>query len=139
MDAARRHVAHGEGRLRVVARARAPAGVDRMRGVAPSTTGFVRALGELFAELQVRRVTPARLSQALSSWREADGAAADGNAAESAPADATTTDGPAVHPVELERLFGDYRATLERLARVDAEQRAVRALDALRERPALWG
>ena len=88
------------------------------RAGAPSAPGFVHALGELFAELQVRRVTPARLSRALSSWRAADGAAA--------------------HPPELERLFGDYRATLERLGRVDGEQRAVRALDALRERPSLW-
>jgi ATP-dependent helicase/DNAse subunit B len=128
----------GEAVLGALARERMLEAIATRAG-APSTPGFVRALGELFAELQVRRVTPARLSQALSSWREADGAAADGNAAESAPADATATDGPAVHPVELERLFGDYRATLERLARVDAEQRAVRALDALRERPALWG
>ncbi len=96
-----------------------------------STSGFVRALGEVVAELQVRRVTPQRLSQALSSWRAADGAAAH----------------PAQHPEghtlwgagRLERLFADYRATLQRLGRVDAEQRAVRALDALRERPALWG
>jgi ATP-dependent helicase/DNAse subunit B len=86
---------------------------------APSSPGFVRALGELFAELQVRRVTPARLSQALSSWRAADGMAA--------------------HPAQLERSYGEYRAMLERLGRVDSEQRAVRALDALRERPALWG
>jgi ATP-dependent helicase/DNAse subunit B len=88
------------------------------RAGAPSAPGFVHALGELFAELQVRRVTPRRLSQALASWRAADGAAA--------------------HPPELERLFVDYRATLERLGRVDGEQRAVRALDALRARPALW-
>ncbi len=92
--------------------------VIALRAGAPSAPGFVHALGDLFAELQVRRVTPARLSQALSSWRAADGAAA--------------------HSEELERLFADYRATLERLGRVDAEQRAVRALDALRERPALW-
>ncbi len=85
---------------------------------ATSTPGFVRALGEMFAELQVRRVTPARLSQALSSWRAADGVAG--------------------HATELERLFADYRATLQRLRRADPEQRAVRALDALRERPALW-
>ncbi len=95
---------------------------------APSTPGFVHALGELFAELQVRRVTPARLSQALSSWRAADGAVA-----------GTTADGAGAQPAHLERLFGDYHATLERLGRMDAEQRAVRALDALRERPALWG
>jgi len=89
------------------------------RAGAPSSPGFVRALGELFAELQVRRVTPARLSEALSSWRAADGTAA--------------------HPAQLERLYDDYRTALARLGRVDAEQRAVRALDALRERPALWG
>jgi ATP-dependent helicase/DNAse subunit B len=88
------------------------------RAGAPSAPGFVRALGEVLAELQVRRVTPARLSHALASWRTADGEAA--------------------HPAELGRLFADYSATLQRLGRVDAEQRAVRALDALRERPALW-
>ena len=32
-----------------------------------------------------------------------------------------------------------YDAELRRLGRVDAEQRTVRALDALRERPSLWG
>jgi len=83
-----------------------------------SSPGFLRALGEMFAELQVQRVTPARLGQALSSLRGADGEAA--------------------HTGELERLFTDYRATLQRLGRLDVEQRAVRALDALRERPALW-
>jgi ATP-dependent helicase/DNAse subunit B len=88
------------------------------RAGAPSAPGFVRALGEVLAELQARRVTPARLSQALSRWRAADGEAA--------------------HQAQLGRLFADYSATLERLGRVDAEQRAVRALDALRERPALW-
>jgi len=89
------------------------------RAGAPSTPGFVRALGELFAELRVRRVTPARLAQALSSWRAADGAQA--------------------HQPELAPLFAEYCATLERLARMDGEQRAVRALDLLRQRPALWG
>ncbi len=89
------------------------------RAGAPSTPGFVSALGELFAELRVRRVTPARLVQALSSWRAADGASA--------------------HQPELAPLFAEYCATLERLARMDGEQRAVRALDLLRQRPALWG
>jgi ATP-dependent helicase/DNAse subunit B len=86
---------------------------------APSTPGFVRALGELIDELQVRRVSPARLGAALSSWRAADGAQAP--------------------PEQLGRLFGEYRTTLERLGRADAEQRAAIALDALRVRPALWG
>src|SRR5271166_5949159 len=39
----------------------------------PASAGFVRALGEIVAELQVRRVTPARLVGALGSWRAADG------------------------------------------------------------------
>ena len=48
-------------------------------------------------------------------------------------------DGPEASRAELGRLFAEYRATLERLGRLDTEQRAVLALDALRERPALWG
>ncbi len=87
-------------------------------GVA-ATPGMVSALAGLLAELQVRRVTPARLVQALSQW--------------------ALEDGPRPAQAQLGRLFSDYHATLERLGRVDGEQRAVRALDALRERPALWG
>jgi ATP-dependent helicase/DNAse subunit B len=89
------------------------------RAQAPVNRGYVRALGEVVAELQVRRVTPQRLARALSSW-----AAAGGYDASHA---------------QLQRLFAEYCATLERLGRSDAEQRAVRALDVLRERPALWG
>ena len=37
------------------------------------------------------------------------------------------------------RIYAGYRDALRRLGRLDAEQRAVLALDALRERPALWG
>jgi ATP-dependent helicase/nuclease subunit B len=99
------------GRLPVAREAGAPADT--------AGRGFVRALGELVAELQVRRVSPARLGRALASWRVADG--------------------PEAEPAELGRLFGEYVAALRRLGRMDAEQRAVRALDALRERPALWG
>ncbi|MGO9760552.1 MAG: PD-(D/E)XK nuclease family protein [Solirubrobacteraceae bacterium] len=113
-----RRAGTGEAVLGAVARERVLEAIAIDAGVS-AAGGFVRALGEVFAELQVRRVTPQRLSQALSSWRAADGAAA--------------------HPAQLERLFADYRGALERLGRVDAEQRAVRALDALRERPALWG
>ncbi len=87
-------------------------------GVA-QTPGVVHALMELLAELQVRRVKPAALSQALSRWAGADGAGAS--------------------RAELGRLFAEYRTTLEQLGRLDMEQRAVRALDELRRRPALWG
>jgi ATP-dependent helicase/DNAse subunit B len=88
-------------------------------GAGQVAPGFVRALGDLFVELQVRRVTPARLSQALSSLLVADG--------------------PAASRSELGPLFAEYRSTLERLGRLDSEQRAVRALDVLRREPALWG
>jgi ATP-dependent helicase/DNAse subunit B len=81
--------------------------------------GFVRALSELFAELRTRRVSPARLIAALDAWLSADGAAA--------------------ARAELGRLYIRYEGELQRLGRADGEQRTVRALDALRERPALWG
>src|SRR4029077_20298476 len=88
-------------------------------GAPPLARGFVRALADFLAELQVRRVTPARLRGAVASWLAADG--------------------PGASRPELGQLFAEYRATLERLGRADREQRAVRALDALRERPSLWG
>jgi ATP-dependent helicase/DNAse subunit B len=88
-------------------------------GATPVARGFVRALGEVFAELQVRRVTPARLNQALAAWLAAEG--------------------PGASRSQLGALFSEYRATLERLGHLDVEQRAVRALDALRRSPALWG
>ncbi len=81
--------------------------------------GFVSALAAVIAELQVRRVTPARLEAALGEWSVADGESA------------------ARH--DLGRLFAAYRETLRRIGRLDVEQRAVRALDALRRKPALWG
>jgi ATP-dependent helicase/DNAse subunit B len=87
--------------------------------VAGAGDGFVRALSELVVELRTRRVSPARLVAALDSWQAADGAGATG--------------------AVLGRLFMRYEAELRRLARADAEQCAMRALDALRERPSLWG
>ncbi|HWJ49698.1 MAG TPA: hypothetical protein VNR42_01680, partial [Solirubrobacteraceae bacterium] len=86
------------------------------RSVSP---GYVSALAALIAELQVRRVTPARLDAALAEWTAADGAPASRQ--------------------ELAALFAAYRRTLKRIGRLDAEQRGVLALDALRRAPALWG
>jgi len=108
----------GEPALGAVARERVLEAIAARAG-APPTPGFVRALGEVIDELTVRRVSPARLNRALAAWSAADGTHA--------------------HPGQLGRLFGEYRATLARLGRVDVEQRAVLALDALRTRPALWG
>jgi ATP-dependent helicase/DNAse subunit B len=81
--------------------------------------GLASALAAVIAELQTRRVSPARLDAALAEWASADG----GSASRS----------------ELGRLFAAYRDALQRLGRLDREQRAVRALDALRRKPALWG
>jgi ATP-dependent helicase/DNAse subunit B len=80
--------------------------------------GFARALGELFGELQVRRVSAGRLLRALESWGSAGA--------------------PGSAQIGLGRLFADYHDALRRLGRLDGEQRSVLALDALRERPALW-
>jgi ATP-dependent helicase/DNAse subunit B len=81
--------------------------------------GFVRALSALLAELRVRRVTPARLSAALGRWAAVEGQAALAG--------------------EAGDLFERYDGLLRRIGRVDEEQRAIRALDTLRGKPALWG
>ncbi len=101
-----------------LARERVIATLAARRAGAGIGSGLVRALGELFEELQVRRVSPARLAAALRAGLGAE-------------ADALG--------VDLIEIYGDYHATLARLGRHDAEQRALRALDALRERPSLWG
>ncbi|HWX98179.1 MAG TPA: PD-(D/E)XK nuclease family protein [Solirubrobacteraceae bacterium] len=102
-----------------LARERVLAALASRAGLPAVAPGFVRALGEFLAELQVRRVTPARFTDALASWLAADG--------------------PRSSRAELGALYAEYRRTLDRLGRLDAEQRAVRALDELRQRPALWG
>jgi ATP-dependent helicase/DNAse subunit B len=106
-------------RLEGIARERVLQALAARNGVVRPSGGYLSALGELFAELQMRRVGPGRFVAALASWAAADGEDA-GRA-------------------RLGRIYSDYRATLERLGRPDAEQQAVAALDALRERPALWG
>jgi ATP-dependent helicase/DNAse subunit B len=104
-DAALSHAASGER--------------DRELRSGVAGVGFVRALAAFVAELQVRRVTPARLTAALARWAAADGAAASGQ--------------------DLGALFESYQQLLASTGRVDSELRAVTALDALRRRPALWG
>ncbi len=85
--------------------------------------GFVRALAALVTELQVERVTPARLHAALGAWAAAEeGGGGRGRRAH-----------------ELHTLFAAYHELLLELKRSDPEQRATLALDALRRSPALWG
>lgn len=68
------------------------------------------------AELRLRRISPARLQEALSRWSAAG-----------APAHA------------LGELYRGYDDMLRALGCIDPEQRAIAALDALRRRPASWG
>ena len=82
-------------------------------------SGFVSALGVLIAELQTRRVTPARLDAALADW--------------------VAEDGGEFSRQELGALYAAYHRTLTRMARLDGEERVVRALDTLRRDPARWG
>jgi ATP-dependent helicase/DNAse subunit B len=164
MDAVRRHLAHGQEPLLVVptrtdveyylrelaggeaatgvrvvvfaglldemvqragVRAQALGGLARERLIgagagehALARPGFVRALGELFAEVQLARVSPQRLSAALA---------------------ASIEDPVSALGFDLAAAYGDYHRRLAEIGRIDGEQRAMRALDALRERPALWG
>ncbi len=98
-----------------LARERVLAAIAASTGAA-ATPGYVRALAAFVAELQLRRVTPARLSRALSECA----------------LEVETANGVGL-------LFDEYSRRLRELGRVDLEQRAMRALDALRREPALWG
>lgn len=101
------------------ARAAALAALSREVVGARAGAGFVAALGELLAELQLRRLSPARLRSALESWAASDGAHASAT--------------------ELGRLYEAYEALLAQSGCSDRERRAARALDGIRRRPALWG
>ncbi|HEY3828197.1 MAG TPA: PD-(D/E)XK nuclease family protein [Solirubrobacteraceae bacterium] len=102
---------------------RALGGVARERIIATlagrSTRGLTRALGALVAELQVQRVPAERLRAALRAWAVAD---------PSQMARAT----------QLGTLYEEYERVVGGLGRADSEQRATRALDALRRNPASW-
>ena len=81
---------------------------------------FAAALAGFVAELESRRVTPARLHGALRAWAPAGTARAR-------------------YAEELAGLYGGYRRALERLGRLDRELLWTRALDALRLAPERWG
>jgi len=85
----------------------------------PSGEGFYRALTEIIGELRARRVSPARLREAVAQWQAAEG--------------------PAPSGAGLAELYARYCAKLAAIGRADEEQLAHAALEALRERPALWG
>lgn len=99
-----------------------PAGEHAIPAGEHATPGVVRALAALVGELEVGRVTPVRLREALGAWAAADPARAP-------------------HARALGELFEAYHRALQELrpARVDPEQRVARALDSLRRAPLLWG
>ncbi|HXD54464.1 MAG TPA: PD-(D/E)XK nuclease family protein [Solirubrobacteraceae bacterium] len=93
---------------------------ERLIGAAAGVSGpgVLRAVGELFAELQLGRVSPQRLAGAVGAAFEDERAALG---------------------LDLTGAYAEYHRRLQRLGRMDEEQRAMRALDTLRERPSLWG
>jgi ATP-dependent helicase/DNAse subunit B len=126
-----------------LARERVLAEISARDSRAAVTPGFVRALGAFVAELQVRRVTPARLSRALSECAAAASEATSDAQVHLAGGRTNDAQAQSVAGGEMgagvERLYERYHDRLRELGRVDAEQRATRALDALRRKPALWG
>ena len=125
IDEAARRAAVATRPLGEVARARLVAAVARaarldVLAASAATAGFARAAARLFAELEVARVDPARLTAGLRAWAGADA-------------------GRRAYGEELARLYRGYRAALERLGRPDRELHALAALDALRLDPAAWG
>jgi ATP-dependent helicase/DNAse subunit B len=113
----------------VLARAgetRAPLGsLARERMLARLTDarpGMARELTRFVAELEIQRVTPARLRGALHVWGSA-------------------TEEPNGWPTTLERLcvaFERYHDALAKMRRGDRELLVTGALDALRRAPSLW-
>jgi PD-(D/E)XK nuclease superfamily len=107
-----------------LARERVLAAVVRATGGrapgARATPGLVRALAAFVAELEAERVSPARLHEALRAWGAVDPS-------------------HAARAREIGELFEGYHRALAELGRSDPERRAVDALDALRQAPALWG
>jgi ATP-dependent helicase/DNAse subunit B len=85
--------------------------------------GFVNMLAAFVAELEVERVTPARLRGALQAWATAEGGSHEREA----------------RARELSALFEVYHGLLREIARADPERQAARALDAVRRSPSLWG
>lgn len=106
--------ASSERTLGAFARERALAGI-----AGSASPGFAPALAELIAELEVARVSPARLREAVKA--------------------AKGTLQAASFLASSCELYAAYRELLRKANRSDRELRATKALDELRRRPAPWG
>ncbi len=89
-------------------------------GASARTRGFATALLRLVDELQERRVTPQRLTQALRAWAAED-------------------PGRRAYADEIAGLYSAYRRRLDRLGRRDPPLHSAAALDVVREDPSAWG
>jgi ATP-dependent helicase/DNAse subunit B len=110
--------------------------IARIAGARP---GLSRALAQLVADLQAQRVTPARLRRALRAWESFTSAP---ERSEQLELFGEGSDAGRGERATLERLcaiYERYQAALHSMRRVDREQRAIMALDALRRQPTLWG
>ena len=107
------------GRERVAVAAARDAKLDALAAAA-RTPGFPRAACRFFDELEEERIEPRKLAGALRAWSGDDEARRD-------------------YGRELASLYGAYRGRLERLGRRTKRLHHAAAIDALRERPALWG
>jgi RecB family exonuclease len=109
--------------LGALARERVMATVAARTAAGRATRPMTRALVAFVGELEVERVSPARLREALAAWVQAD------------------PDPDPDHAARARRLgdvYEEYLRALSRLGRADPELRAVRALDALRRAPPRW-
>ncbi|HEY2767414.1 MAG TPA: PD-(D/E)XK nuclease family protein [Solirubrobacteraceae bacterium] len=85
-----------------------------------ASRGMTCALGAFVSELQVQRVSPVRLREALREWVAVDPAAR-------------------TRARRLGTIYEEYERALSALDCSDPEQRATAALDVLRREPARWG
>jgi ATP-dependent helicase/DNAse subunit B len=119
IEEAVRRAGVGQALLGGLARRRVVAALAAEESGERASPGLVSAVEILFAELRVRRVTPAKLEGALAQWAAQDEAGRS--------------------RVRLGRMYARYQESLREMGRLDSEQRAIAALDALRRRPSLWG
>ncbi|HEX3692296.1 MAG TPA: PD-(D/E)XK nuclease family protein [Solirubrobacteraceae bacterium] len=117
--------------------------IARLTGATPA---LAAALGEVVAELEVQRVSPARLRGALRAWAQSGRRLAQlelfGERLDAGAAGGTGGGGLAGERSTLEAVcdaYERYRAALQAMRARDRELQACATLDALRRRPAAWG
>jgi ATP-dependent helicase/nuclease subunit B len=101
--------------------------------------GLVKALVDLVAELEVARVAPERLREAIARGLASGGRATTAPASPTDRAPASRPGGELSSLAGMCDVFEAYQKALGQMNRADPELRTTRALDELRRKPALWG